>query len=182
VAPGVCERGMVIGLVGMPMGVGGQVVVIGVSDVVMGGRHRGPPVSVAVQWARREQGGGAHLVYARWALDDGQWALGCGLLPSTGLLGDVAKSVGCWGARWLSLGEKGQGTHLVGAWVVVVTGEGGSVWATWQRGRWWWLGIGLWVVVDAQIEHWKILTFDLGKRARAALSNLNLLSCNGQMV
>jgi hypothetical protein len=63
-APGVCERGMVIGLVGVPMGIGGRVVIVRVSDVVMGGQRRGPPVSVAVQWARREKGGGAHLVYA----------------------------------------------------------------------------------------------------------------------
>jgi hypothetical protein len=59
----VSEGRGVIGIVGMAMGVGGRIVAVGVSDVVVGGQRRGPPVWVAVQWARREKRGGAHLIY-----------------------------------------------------------------------------------------------------------------------
>jgi hypothetical protein len=112
----------------------------------------------------------------------GRWDAGC--CRRRGCLGSltwrrVLGVGGPGGGRWK---RKGGGTHLVGAWVVVVTGEGSSAWAMWRRGRWWWLAIGLWVVVDAQIEHRKIPTFNLGKEARVALSDVSLLLCNSRMV
>jgi hypothetical protein len=59
----------------------------------------------------------------------GRWDAGC--CRQQGCLVTWRRALGVGGPGGRCWRRKGGGTHLVGAWVVMVTGEGGSVWVTW---------------------------------------------------